>query len=59
MAIFIALYSWSQVFTYKFFIFPGDDAIGVKWTDMDSNLDLYASHVDFVQKVAELRQAAW
>ena len=42
-----------------YFLFPGDDAVGVKWLDLDSSLQLYASHVDFLRKTAELLNASW
>ena len=41
------------------FVFSGDDAIGVKWMDLDSSLQLYASHVDFLKKTAERLKASW
>ena len=31
----------------------GDDAKGVKWIDVSSELDLYASHSDFIIKTAQ------
>ena len=31
----------------------GDDAQHVKWVDINSNLQLYASHKDFIKKVVE------
>ncbi|KAK7049779.1 NUDIX domain [Halocaridina rubra] len=37
----------------------GDDAQAVKWQDISGDLDLYASHRDFIQKVAEKRHAHW
>ena len=42
-----------------YFLFPGDDAVGVKWLDLDSSLQLYASHVDFLRKTAEHLKASW
>ncbi|XP_044253649.1 ADP-ribose pyrophosphatase, mitochondrial [Tribolium madens] len=43
----------------KFKLQAGDDAKNVKWIDIDSKLDLYASHSNFIQAVAKLRQAHW
>lgn len=37
----------------------GDDAVGVRWTDIHRNLKLYASHASFVQTTAERLGAHW
>ena len=37
----------------------GDDAVGVKWMDIDSSLKLYASHVDLIRRVVERWDAYW
>lgn len=37
----------------------GDDAKNVKWLDISSNLKLYASHKNFIQKVAIIHNAHW
>ncbi|XP_033747683.1 ADP-ribose pyrophosphatase, mitochondrial-like isoform X2 [Pecten maximus] len=37
----------------------GDDAVGVKWMDLTSKLEIYASHKDFLQEVARKLQASW
>jgi ADP-ribose pyrophosphatase len=37
----------------KFKLHAGDDAVGVKWTPITSDLKLFASHKDFVSKVYE------
>ncbi|KAK3084733.1 hypothetical protein FSP39_018106 [Pinctada imbricata] len=37
----------------------GDDAQGVKWTELSGNLELYASHIDFLKTVAERHNASW
>lgn len=37
----------------------GDDAKNVRWTDVDQNLYLYASHKDLVTKVMEKFNAHW
>lgn len=43
----------------KFALHAGDDAVGVRWTKVDSNLKLYASHKDFVEKTAKMNNAYW
>lgn len=37
----------------------GDDAGQVSWIDIDSSLTLYASHLQFLEKVAKERKANW
>jgi len=37
----------------------GDDARNLKWMAIESNLTLYASHKEFIHKVAELLKAHW
>ncbi|XP_065225337.1 ADP-ribose pyrophosphatase, mitochondrial isoform X3 [Planococcus citri] len=37
----------------------GDDAVGVRWMDIDRNLMLYANHCAFFEKVIERVQANW
>jgi ADP-ribose pyrophosphatase len=37
----------------------GDDAGAVKWTEVTSLARLYASHLSFISKAAEIRGAAW
>ncbi|ESO02530.1 hypothetical protein HELRODRAFT_106700 [Helobdella robusta] len=37
----------------------GDDAIGVRWMNIDRNIKLYASHKHFIEKVVQLRGAHW
>lgn len=37
----------------------GDDATGVKWTDIDKSLKLFASHTEFIRKVAAIHDAHW
>lgn len=37
----------------------GDDAGKVQWISIDKNLKLYASHKDFIEKVAKLHNAHW
>lgn len=43
----------------KFLLQAGDDAKNVRWMDVDRNLSLYASHVDFIKLVTEKRKAHW
>ncbi|KAK8743997.1 hypothetical protein OTU49_000953, partial [Cherax quadricarinatus] len=44
---------------YSLQLHAGDDAQAVKWQDISSQLNLYASHRDFIQKVAEKHNAHW
>lgn len=37
----------------------GDDAMNVRWTDLSGTLNLYASHVDFLEEVAKFHNASW
>lgn len=37
----------------------GDDALNVRWMDIDRNLNLYANHNEFIRKTAEKRNAHW
>ncbi len=37
----------------------GDDATHVTWMDIDSELKLYATHKDFIEKVASKHKAHW
>ncbi|XP_072124508.1 ADP-ribose pyrophosphatase, mitochondrial-like isoform X1 [Mobula birostris] len=37
----------------------GDDAADVQWLDIDQNMQLYASHFQFLKSVAELRGSHW
>lgn len=43
----------------RFDLKAGDDAQALQWMDISSDLNLYASHLDFVQKAAELKEAHW
>lgn len=43
----------------KFKLKAGDDAKSLKWIDISSQLVLYASHRDFIKKVAEMKGAHW
>ncbi|KAJ1520177.1 hypothetical protein ONE63_004391 [Megalurothrips usitatus] len=37
----------------------GDDAVGVRWTDLSADLKLYASHSQFLKAVADKMGVAW
>ncbi|XP_050534801.1 ADP-ribose pyrophosphatase, mitochondrial isoform X3 [Daktulosphaira vitifoliae] len=37
----------------------GDDAVGVKWIDLDNNLKLYANHLLFLQDIALKLKCHW
>lgn len=37
----------------------GDDALKVKWVDINSNLSLYANHKDFILKIVQIRNCHW
>lgn len=37
----------------------GDDAIGVKWVDLDKNLKLYANHISFLEEIATRLKCHW
>ena len=37
----------------------GDDATHAQWIELNSNLKLFASHSDFLQQVATIRDAHW
>lgn len=37
----------------------GDDAAKVKWTEIDSSLELYASHSEIIRQVVEKLNAHW
>lgn len=43
----------------KFDLKAGDDAQNVKWLDVDKNLNLYASHCNFIETVAKNLNAHW
>ncbi|XP_022101086.1 ADP-ribose pyrophosphatase, mitochondrial-like [Acanthaster planci] len=43
----------------KFALHAGDDAGAVQWTDIGSNLKLFASHESFIEKVAIRLDAHW
>ena len=44
---------------YLCIVLAGDDAVGVKWQDMSSELDLYASHKHFIHNTAQRHDAHW
>lgn len=37
----------------------GDDAVGVKWVDLDRSLQLYANHISFLEKIAIRLKCHW
>ena len=37
----------------------GDDAVGVKWQEISGDLQLYASHKEFIKNTAMTHQAHW
>lgn len=37
----------------------GSDATDAFWEDLDSKMPLFASHADFLRRVAVLREAHW
>jgi hypothetical protein len=37
----------------------GDDAANVKWLEIDSSLNLFASHKEFLHKVVDMHGAHW
>lgn len=43
----------------KFQLKAGDDAKDIDWIDINNNLKLYASHVNFIEIVAKKRKAHW
>ncbi|XP_033126792.1 ADP-ribose pyrophosphatase, mitochondrial-like [Anneissia japonica] len=43
----------------KFKLYAGDDAADVHWTDIGADLNLYASHISFIEKVATRLEAHW
>ncbi|KAF6774078.1 putative ADP-ribose pyrophosphatase mitochondrial [Paragonimus kellicotti] len=43
----------------RFDLRAGDDAKKVCWMDVSSDIKLYASHRDFLQLAAKLRDARW
>lgn len=37
----------------------GDDAVGVKWVDLDKSLQLYANHISFLEEIAVRLKCHW
>lgn len=37
----------------------GDDAVGVKWIDLDKNLKLYANHLSFLEEISIKLKCHW
>jgi len=57
---YLFLYIWLN-YINKFFLKSklGDDAGSVTWMDIDKNLNLYASHKDFIELACKLHDAHW
>lgn len=45
--------------TWHYIASLGDDAVGVTWMDIDGNMELYASHKSFIEKVVHKRGGHW
>ncbi|KAM7541332.1 hypothetical protein Aperf_G00000026212 [Anoplocephala perfoliata] len=43
----------------KFKLSAGDDAAAVRWVDVNPNLELYASHIHYLELTARLHNAFW
>ena len=43
----------------KFTLHAGDDAAAVQWHDVGSDIQLYASHKSFIEKVTQRLGAHW
>ncbi len=43
----------------KFELTGGDDAENARWLDINKDLNLFASHTDFLRAVAEIHKAHW
>ncbi|EEB19982.1 conserved hypothetical protein [Pediculus humanus corporis] len=43
----------------EFQLSAGDDALNVKWIDINFDLTLYASHKNFISQVARIRNSHW
>ena len=37
----------------------GDDAMTLKWIDISSDIDLYASHIEFIKEAVNQLEAHW
>ena len=51
--------NWGTIFVIAFYLQAGDDAQGVRWQRVSSNIPLFASHQAMLRKVAELHNAAF
>ena len=40
-------------------MFVGDDAVGVQWMDITSEIRLFASHIDMIKEVVDVHNARW
>lgn len=43
----------------KIEVSAGDDALKAFWHDLSSKMNFFASHADFLRKVAEIHEADW
>ena len=43
----------------QFDLKAGDDAKALKWTDISSDIELYASHAQFIEKAVQELNAHW
>lgn len=43
----------------QFKLEAGDDATAVRWINIDRNLELYANHLQFIEKIAHRLKAHW
>ena len=62
--------AWMETIAYNFHdendsvfknfkLTAGDDAGSVTWMDIDHDLNLYASHKDFIELTTKLHHAHW
>ncbi|XP_054168495.1 ADP-ribose pyrophosphatase, mitochondrial-like [Oppia nitens] len=47
----VKLFHWEDARPLR--LRAGDDAVGAEWRQIDSNLDLYANHLDFISRASE------
>jgi len=48
-----------EMFFCNFLLEAGDDAGAVRWMEVSRDLKLYASHIHFIEQVANMRGAHW
>ena len=56
---YLLIYFTFLLYIFYLFTSTGDDATGVKWTDINRHLKLFASHSEFIKKVAVMHNAHW